>query len=130
MADIGQALLDAIADLKADMGHRFATVDQRLDGMDRRFDEMEAVLVPMRAQLDGLPLINRAVTVIQQEVRSIKAAFNDFARTNPTVGEIEALHQDVNRVQAENAELAHKVATLERRVKELQERVIPVLVSH
>ncbi len=78
-------------------------------------------LAPMRAQLDGLPLINRTVTVIQQEVRSLKAAFNDFALTNPTTGEIEALHSDVNRVQAENAELAVKVATLERLVRELQD---------
>ena len=44
-------------------------------------------------------------------------------RTNPTTGEIQALHEDVNRVQAENAELARKAATLERLVRELQERV-------
>jgi hypothetical protein len=41
----------------------------------------------MRAQLDGLPLINRAVTVLQQESRSLKAAFNDFALTNTTAGD-------------------------------------------
>ena len=82
----------------------------------------------MRAQLDGLPLINRAVTVLQQESRSLKAAFNDFALTNTTAGEIQALHDDVNRVQAENADLAVKVATLQRLVGELQERVSPVLV--
>jgi cob(I)alamin adenosyltransferase len=81
---------------------------------------VKADLRPMRAQLDGLPLINRTVTVIQQEVRALKAAFNDFALTNLTSGEIEALHADVNRVQAENAELAAKVATLERLVRELQ----------
>ncbi len=81
---------------------------------------VKADLRPMRAQLDGLPLINRTVTVIQQEVRALKAAFNDFALTNPTSGEIEALHADVNRVQAENAELAAKVATLERLVRELR----------
>lgn len=84
-------------------------------------DDLRAELAPIRAQLDGLPLINRAVTVIQQEVRSLRAAFNDFALTNPTAGEIEVLHTDVNRVQAENAELAVKVATLERLVRELQE---------
>ncbi len=38
---------------------------------------VKADLRPMRAQLDGLPLINRTVTVIQQEVRARKAAFND-----------------------------------------------------
>jgi hypothetical protein len=118
VADIGQALLDAIADLKTAVDSRFTAVDERLAAVDERL----APLVSMRAQLDGLPLINRAVTVIQQDVRALRAAFNDFALTNTTSGEIEALHQDVNRVQAENAELAVKVATLERLVRELQER--------
>ena len=68
-----------------------------------------------------MPLLNRSLTVLQQEMRGLKAAFKDFARTNVTTGEIQALHADVNRVQAENAELAAKVATLERLVKELQD---------
>ena len=130
MTDIGQAVLDAIADLKTTMDHRFEAVDGRFDAVDGRFtaidgrlDAIEEQLAPMRAQLDGLPLINPAVTVIQQEARALKSAFNDFALTNPTTGEIQALHEDVNRVQAENAELARKVATLERLVRELQERV-------
>jgi hypothetical protein len=74
---------------------------------------LRAELAPMRAQLDGLPLISRSITVLHQEMRSLKAAFNDFARTNVTAGEIEAL-QDVNRVQSENAQLAARLATLER----------------
>jgi len=74
----------------------------------------------MRAQLDGLPLINRSLTVLQQETRALRAAFNDFARTNVTACEIEALHADVNRVQAENAELQTRLATVERLLEELQ----------
>jgi len=108
VADTGQTLVDAIADLKT--------------AVERRFNAVDAMLAPVRAQLDGLPVINRAVTVVQQDVRALRAAFNDFAFTNTTSGEIEAPHQDVNRVQAENAELAVKVATPERLVRELQER--------
>jgi ubiquinone biosynthesis protein UbiJ len=63
----------------------------------------------------------RLLDILQQETRLIRAAVNDIARTNVTTGEIEALHADVNRVQAENAILAAKVATLERRMNELQE---------
>jgi len=132
MADIGQAVLDAIADLKSSVERRLtavegrlATVDERLTAVEGRLttvDERLTPLAPMRAQRDGLPLINRGVTVLQQEIRSMRAAFNDFALTNTTTGEIEALHHDVNRVQAENAELAVKVATLERLVSELQVR--------
>jgi hypothetical protein len=82
---------------------------------------LRAQVDTMRAQVEGLPLISRAVTVAQQEVRALRAAFNDFALTNPTSGEIEALHHDVNKVQADNAELAVKVAALERLVRELRE---------
>jgi cell division protein FtsB len=63
----------------------------------------------------------RALDILQQDTRLIRAAVNDIARTNVTSGEVEALHHDVNRVQAENATLAAKVATLERLVHELQE---------
>jgi prefoldin subunit 5 len=81
---------------------------------DLTLEALRAELAPMRAQLDGLPVIARSLTVLQQDMRSLKAAFNDFARTNVTVGEIEALHADVNRVQAENTELATRLATIER----------------
>ena len=117
MADIGQALLDAIADLQTTVDRRFTVVDERTARLDERMagldertvtlDErtatMASTLASMRAQLDGLPLISRAVTVVQQDVRALRAAFNDFALTNTTAGEIQALHHDVNRVQAENA---------------------------
>jgi hypothetical protein len=84
--------------------------------------ELRTELAPMQAQLDGLPLIGRTVTAMQQDLRALRAAFNDFALTNVTAGEIQALHTDVNRVQAENAELERRIATLERLLKELQDR--------
>jgi hypothetical protein len=84
VAEIGQTLLNAIADLKAAMERQFTAVDARL-----------AALTPMHAQLDGLPLISRAVTVVQQDVRALRAAFKDFALTNTTAGEIEALSSNL-----------------------------------
>jgi predicted nucleic acid-binding Zn-ribbon protein len=116
--EILRAIQTDITGLKTDV----AAVKADITGLKTDVAAVKADIRPMRAQLDGLPLINRTVTVIQQEVRSLKAAFNDFALTNPTAGEIEALHSDVNRVQAENAALAVKVATLERLVHELQEQ--------
>jgi prefoldin subunit 5 len=76
----------------------------------------------VQTHVDGLPLLNRSLTVTQQEVRSLRAAFNDFARTNVTAGEIEALHADVNRVQAESTELSTRLATVERLLNELRTR--------
>src|SRR6266849_1859378 len=113
-------MTDAVVEILHSMQADLTTVKSDLTTVKADLTAVRVELAPMRAQLDGLPLINRTVTVIQQEVRSLKAAFNDFALTNPTTGEIEALHSDVNRVQAENAELAVKVATLERLVRELQ----------
>ncbi len=87
---------------------------------DLTLENLRSELAPIRAQLDGLPVINRALTVLQQDMRSLKAAFNDFARTNVIAGEVEALHADVNRVQAENTELSGAPATLERLLEQLQ----------
>jgi hypothetical protein len=88
---------------------------------DLTLEHLRGELAPIRAQLDGLPVINRALTVLQQDMRSLRAAFNDFARTNVTAGEVEALHADVNRVQAENAELLARLATVERLVETIAE---------
>ncbi len=111
-------LREQVADLRAqiaDLRAQIADLDAKLAGLD-------AKVSPMRAQLDGLPLINRSLTVLQQETRALRAAFNDFARTNVTAGEIEALHTDVNRVQAENAELQTRLATIERLLEDVQKR--------
>ena len=65
-------------------------------------------------------MINRALAVLQEDMRSLKAASNDFARTNVTSGEVKALHADVNRVQAENTELQARLATVERLLEPLE----------
>jgi hypothetical protein len=79
-------------------------------------------LSPMRVKLDSLPIMNRALVAMQQELRALRVAFNDFALQNVTLGEIQALHDDVNRVQAQNAELEIRIATLERLISELREK--------
>jgi archaellum component FlaC len=65
---------DAILELLRVIQSDLASVKGDLAGV-------KADLRSMRAQLDGLPLINHTVTVIQQEVRALRAAFNDFALT-------------------------------------------------
>jgi hypothetical protein len=46
----------------------------QLDGLRAQLDRLSSDVAPMRAQLDGLPIINRTVTVIQQEGRALRAA--------------------------------------------------------
>ena len=77
-------------------------------------DEMRV----MRAQLDGLPLVSRSLTIVDQNVRMLRSL-------NATSGEIQALHDAVNAVQAEITELAAKIATLERLVADLQSKASP-----
>jgi hypothetical protein len=38
-------------------------------------ENLRSELAPIRAQLDGLPVLNRALTVLQQDMRSLRAAF-------------------------------------------------------
>jgi Tfp pilus assembly protein PilO len=85
---------------------------------DITLEQLRAELAPIKAQLDSIPMQNRALTVLQQDMRALRAAFNDFAKSNPTSGEIEALHFDVNRVQADNVDLIHRLTTLERLARE------------
>jgi uncharacterized protein involved in exopolysaccharide biosynthesis len=87
-AELAQALRAELTPIRAELGELRA-----------QLSDLEAKVAPMRAQLEGLPLISRALTVLQQETRALKAAFNDFARTNVTAGEIEALHADVNQAR-------------------------------
>jgi len=84
--------------------------------------EVKQELEAIRPLVDGIPLMNRKLTAVEQQGRMLKAAFNDFALTNPTSGEIQALHEDVNRVQAEYTELATRLITVERLIRELQEK--------
>ncbi len=127
VADVRTGLADVrtdVADLRAEVADvRTGLADVRVGLAEMRADvrALRDEVRPMRAHLDGMPMLQRNLTITQQEVRALKAAFNDFALTNPTTGKIEVLHHDVNRVQAENAELTVKVATLERLVRELQE---------
>jgi chromosome segregation ATPase len=83
--------------------------------------ELKAELVPIKAKLDGLPILNRHLITTQREVRMLTTAFNDFALENATKGEIEALHEHVDRVQAENVTLQVRLETVERLIRELQE---------
>lgn len=94
--------------------------DLTLEALRTELAPMRAEIAAIRVRTDALPTINRALVVLQQDTRAIRAAFNDFALTNPTKGEIEALHEDVNRVQAENMELATRLATVERLLEELR----------
>jgi hypothetical protein len=74
---------------------------------------LRAELAPIRARVDGLPLIGEAISTLQHDMRLIRAAVNDLARTNITAGEVEAMHTDIDRALSELRDLAARVMTLE-----------------
>jgi hypothetical protein len=95
---------------------------------DLTIEALRAELAPIRAALarieplvDGVPLIHRAIDAMQRDQRALKAAFNDFAKTNVTSGEVEALHNDVDKALSNDRTLETRIMTLERLVKELLE---------
>jgi uncharacterized protein involved in exopolysaccharide biosynthesis len=70
-------MTDGLAELIREiMRTELAPMRGQLDGLRAQLDRLSSDVAPMRAQLDGLPIINRTVTVIQQEVRALRAAFN------------------------------------------------------
>src|SRR5215203_4356224 len=89
--------------------------------MHTKLDALESTLASVRPNIAGIPMIQRAVSVIQQEQRLLKAAINDVARSQMTSGEAEALHNDVNAVQATHMELETRILELERQIKELRQ---------
>jgi len=51
-------------------------------------------------RVDGIPLLGALIDTLRHDVRTLRAAINDMTRVNITVGEVEALHADIDRVQA------------------------------
>jgi hypothetical protein len=80
--------------------------------------ELRAALAPIHAELT---FVRQSIIMLQQDTRLLRAAVNDFARTNLTAGEIQALHDDVNRVQSQNTELEIRMTIAEQFIKELRE---------
>jgi prefoldin subunit 5 len=78
------------------------------------FTAVRAELAYIRSRVDGLPLIGAAVETLRHDLRLVRAAINDMARTNITAGEVEAMHADIDQMQTKQLELETRIVTLER----------------
>jgi ubiquinone biosynthesis protein UbiJ len=74
----------------------------------------------IKVQISGIPLlattlheIRESMRGMNQGIRMVRAALNDMAHTSITTGEIEALHEDVNRLRAENEDIRARLTLLE-----------------
>ena len=84
-----------------DLREALALIIARLDSID--------------ARVAGLPLIGNAIDVLQRDMRMVRAAINDMGRTNITAGEVEAMHDDIDRVQNQQRDIEARVRKLEDR---------------
>jgi chromosome segregation ATPase len=105
------------------LGGEVAAVRARVDGLGEEVDGLRADMAAIRPNVEGIPLLQRAISTIHQEQRMMKIAINEIARTQFTSAEVEALHSDVNSVQATHLELETRILTLEREVKEAKNAV-------
>jgi hypothetical protein len=93
-----------------------AILQTELAPIKAQLHELRQELAVVRAHTDGIPLLGSAIGVIRRDVRLVRAAVNDIGKTSITAGEVEAMHDDIDRVQTENIALATRIATLERRI--------------
>ena len=63
-------------------------------------------------------MLGEATETLRRDTRSLRAAFNDLARTNITAGEVEAMHADIDRVQSREMQILTRLATIERILRE------------
>lgn len=92
----------------------FRTILRAIDGLQAEFAPVREQLKIIEIKVSGIPLIAESTHDLRRDLRMVKAAINDMARVNITAGEVEALHEEIDKIQAENAELATRLATVER----------------
>jgi len=113
-----------VAGLRTEVDGLLTRVDalgEEVAGMRAEVDGFRADIAAIRPNVEGIPLLQRAISTIHQEQRMMKVAINEIARTQFTSAEVEALHSDVNSVEATHLELETRILTLEREVKETKE---------
>jgi len=107
--------------IRAMLREELAPINAGQDALRVRVDKIAAALDAMRPNVDGIPFLQRTLSTVQQEQRMMKAAINEIARTQFTSSEVDALHADVNAVQARDMELQTRLVTLEREIKETKQ---------
>jgi ubiquinone biosynthesis protein UbiJ len=82
--------------------------------LDAKVDRMGADLASVKTDVR---VHSRTLDILLQKGRILGAAVNDFAKENVTPGEVEAIHQDLNRLRHEMSALTVRVEMIEERGK-------------
>jgi uncharacterized protein YoxC len=105
-----------IAGLKSDMtGLKSDMTGLKHDmaGLKSDMTGLKHDMAGIKADVAGLKTDMRShsdtLNILLQDTREIRSALNDIERTRVSVGEIEALHSDVTRMQRGLADLAARI---------------------
>jgi hypothetical protein len=74
--------------------------------LNRLADGQREILATLKAHTDVL-------ASVQADITMLRAAINDFARTNVTAGEIEAIHTDLGRLREQTLRHESRLNALE-----------------
>jgi ubiquinone biosynthesis protein UbiJ len=91
-------------------------------------DEVLEILAAIQGEIAGLKADMMAIVtelrvhsetfdVLLQEGRMLRGAVNDPSRRNVSRGEVEAIHEDLNRLRNDMSALTVRIDMLEERVK-------------
>lgn len=91
--------------------------NEMLDILKAIQGDIAALKDGMLAAKTELRVHSETFDVLLQEGRMLRGAINEPARKNITRGEVEAIHQDLNRLRNEISALMVRVEMIEERVK-------------
>jgi hypothetical protein len=81
--------------------------------MEELLMEFRQFRAEVSARFDGIYVVLEG---LRRDTRMVRAAINDMARTDVSAGEVEAVHQDIERVQSELMAVAVRLAIVERKL--------------
>ena len=91
-------------------------IQQTLAKHTQLFADQDVVLHEIMQKVTRLDYQEQMLNAMQQDVRMIRVAINDMEKTRFTSGEVTVLHEDLNRLQKDHADLAVRVGMLEERL--------------
>jgi hypothetical protein len=98
-------------------------LDAKIDDIGTRLDHIDQehgrALELLRQDVGGIRVAQaghgNTLHILLQDTRMLRAALNDVAKESVTPGEVEALHEDLSRLQQQVSELTARLAIVEGR---------------
>jgi hypothetical protein len=92
---------DAVLNILVTIQASIAALDQKVAVLDQKVGALDQKIATLDNKVD------RRYAILSQDVRLIRGGVQDMVKTRVTAGEVDVLHEDMNRVQQrlENIEM-------------------------